>query len=225
MKLTVSCDAGWIELCLFRQTSEVPARLRPLSPTSSSWWVRGRGLPPAHTVSSCGRRPQVVDRELFDAVLARLEENHRRPRAKGEPRRPHAGAPLTGLIYDSAGHRMSPVNCPRKNGATYRYFVSTAVQSGTSDEAGVCPRVSAPIVESVVVEQLQTLGLCRLIDHAPDWPTQVLSGREHLPLGQGRRALSLMCLFVGEVTMAICATLKGRFLTAPREGSFQTWAG
>lgn len=116
-----------------------------------------------------GQHPAIIDRELFDAVQAKLEESHRRPRAKGEPRRPHAGAPLTGLVYDSAGHRMSPVSCPRKSGATYRYYVSTAIQSGTPERAGSCPRVSAPVVESAVADHLQNLGLCRPTDHAPDW--------------------------------------------------------
>ena len=116
-----------------------------------------------------GQHPAIVDRDLFDAVQAKLGEKQRRPRAKGEPRRPHTGAPLTGLIYDSAGNRMSPVSCSRKNGATYRYYVSAAIQSGAPGKAGACPRVSAPIVEQVVADHLQSLGLCRPIDLAPDW--------------------------------------------------------
>ena len=117
-----------------------------------------------------GQHPAIVDRDLFDAVQAKLGEKQRRPRAKGQPRRPHTGVPLTGLIYDSAGNRMSPVSCSRKNGATYRYYVSAAIQSGAPDKAGACPRVSAPIVEQGVADHLQNLGLCRPIDLAPDWP-------------------------------------------------------
>src|SRR5690606_28611626 len=77
---------------------------------------------------------------------------------------------LTGLIYDSAGNRMSPVSWSRRNGATYRYYVSTAIQSGAPERAGTCPRVSAPIVEQAVADHLQNLGLCRPSDLAPDWP-------------------------------------------------------
>ena len=116
-----------------------------------------------------GQHPAIVDRDLFDAVQAKLGEKQRRPRVKGQPRRPYTGAPLTGLIYDSAGNRMSPVSCSRKSGATYRYYVSTAIQSGAPDKAGACPRVSAPIVEQAVADHLQSLGLCRPIDLAPDW--------------------------------------------------------
>lgn len=103
-----------------------------------------------------GQHPALIDRETFDAVQALLDQS-RRSRKPGKARPPHTGAPLTGLIFDSAGHVMSPVSARRKGGATYRYYVSSAIQKGQSDRAGVHGRISAPVVEAAVHGALQPL--------------------------------------------------------------------
>lgn len=103
-----------------------------------------------------GQHPALIDRETFDAVRALLDET-RRKRKQGQPRPPHKGAPLTGLMVDSVGNVMSPVSAPRKGGAIYRYYVSTAVQKGKVREAGVHPRLSAPIIEGAVAAAMQSL--------------------------------------------------------------------
>ena len=51
-----------------------------------------------------GEQPAILDRDLFDAVQAKLSEqlnNHTAARAKSE-------SPLIGCIYDDRGNRMSP---------------------------------------------------------------------------------------------------------------------
>src|SRR5690606_5572888 len=63
----------------------------------------------------------------------------------------------SGLIFDSAGQVMSPVNASRKGGATYRYYVSTAVQKGRKSEAGEHPRVPAPVIEEAVLKAVAPL--------------------------------------------------------------------
>lgn len=112
-----------------------------------------------------GQHPALVDRVTFDAVQQLLDET-RRKRKPGKARPPHAGAPLTGLIFDSAGHTMSPVSAPRKGGATYRYYVSTAIQKGKSGAAGVHGRISAPIIEAGVLNAVAPL---MPIEGAGDW--------------------------------------------------------
>ena len=103
-----------------------------------------------------GQHEAIISRETFDAVQALLDET-RRTRKPGKARPAHTGAPLCGMIFDSAGQVMSPVNASRKGGATYRYYVSTAVQKGRKSEAGVHPRVPAPVIEEAVLKAVAPL--------------------------------------------------------------------
>jgi hypothetical protein len=50
---------------------------------------------------------------------------------------------LTGLIFDSAGNRMSPTHTLKK-GVRYRYYISQAVAQRRNEEAGDIARVPAP---------------------------------------------------------------------------------
>ena len=124
---------------------------------------------PHKDTSYPGQHPAIIDRAVFEGVQARLAENGRKPRAKGEPRKPHRGAPLMGLVFDTAGNVMSPVSCARRGGATYHYYVSSALQSGTPRAAGAVPRVSAPLIEATVAESLRKFGLANATDASPDW--------------------------------------------------------
>jgi hypothetical protein len=87
----------------------------------------------------------IVDRDLFDAVQARMTANNVEKRLKGHSS-PYL---LTGLIFDSAGNRMSPTHTCKK-GVRYRYYVSQAVEQRRRGEAGVMNRVPAPDVETQV---------------------------------------------------------------------------
>jgi hypothetical protein len=61
-----------------------------------------------------GEQPAIVDRDLFDAVQAKLDEqvnNYKALRTKSE-------ALLSGRIYDDRGHRMTPSHA-RRRGTKY----------------------------------------------------------------------------------------------------------
>src|ERR1700739_1400948 len=67
-----------------------------------------------------GEQPAILDRDLFDAVQAKLNDqrnHHTVTRAKSE-------ALLIGRIYDDRGNRMTPSHA-RKRGIKYRYYLSS----------------------------------------------------------------------------------------------------
>ena len=101
-----------------------------------------------------GEHKAIVDREVFDAVEAKLAAGARRA---GQENR-SVPALLTGLIHDSCGHRMTP-STAQKKGLHYRYYVSCAVIQGRKAEAGSRPRVAAPDVEAMVLDALRGAGL------------------------------------------------------------------
>ncbi|MBB5746254.1 hypothetical protein GGR13_001858 [Brevundimonas variabilis] len=98
-----------------------------------------------------------------------MSENDRKVRKPGETRKAHKGAPLTGLIYDTAGHRMSPTTARQKNKPAYRYYASTAVQLGDPSKAGAVPRVSAPLIEALIAARLKELKIPAASGPAADW--------------------------------------------------------
>src|SRR5206468_2221800 len=82
-----------------------------------------------------GEQPAILDRDLFDAVQAKLSDqrnNHTVTRAKSE-------ALLIGRIYDDRGNRMTPSHA-RKGGIKYRYYLSSPPPART---AWAC-RIGAP---------------------------------------------------------------------------------
>jgi hypothetical protein len=87
-----------------------------------------------------------MDRELFESVQAKLQSNaHTRKLALRTS--PYL---LTGLLYDSAGNRMSPSHTLKK-GVRYRYYVSQGLlQSRDVSTLGEVNRISAPDLEEVV---------------------------------------------------------------------------
>jgi hypothetical protein len=97
-----------------------------------------------------GEQPPILDRELFEAVQRKLDEQ-RNTRLKT---RGTSEALLTGRIYDDAGHRMTP-SVARKAGARYRYYVSSALVQGRGKLAGTVPRVSAPEIEALLLEAVR----------------------------------------------------------------------
>jgi DNA invertase Pin-like site-specific DNA recombinase len=94
-----------------------------------------------------GEQPAIVDRDLFDAVQAKLTQqinNHKATRMKSE-------ALLVGRIFDERGNRMTPSHV-RKRGIKYRYYLSSALLQGKAEQAGSVRRVPAAEVESLVVK-------------------------------------------------------------------------
>ena len=87
----------------------------------------------------------IICRELFNAVQEKLGSNSisRKLKLKASP------FLLVGLIFDSAGNRMSPTHTLKK-GARYRYYVSQAVLQQRKKEAGEVARVPAPDIEALI---------------------------------------------------------------------------
>lgn len=107
-----------------------------------------------------GLHPAIIDDETFQAAQRKLLTN------AGGKRRTKAGlaanlpsAPLTGLIRDDSGNPMSPVNVKRSCGRAYRYYVSSATQAGRAELAGSLPRIPAGVLEELVLDRAQKLGL------------------------------------------------------------------
>ena len=94
-----------------------------------------------------GEHEPILDRDLFDAVQARLAERKVQRRLT----RSKSPAILTGLIFDDRGHPMSPSHA-NKNGVRYRYYVSHALLQNRKANAGSIARASAPDVEALVCE-------------------------------------------------------------------------
>jgi site-specific DNA recombinase len=103
-----------------------------------------------------GEQPAILDREVFDAVQAKLNEqinNHKALRTRSE-------ALLAGRIFDDRGNRMSPSHS-RKGSIKYRYYLSSVLLHGAASRAGSVRRVPAAEVEALVIrsvrEHLQTV--------------------------------------------------------------------
>jgi hypothetical protein len=89
-----------------------------------------------------GEQPAIVDRDVFEAVQAKLSEQvngHKAARMKSE-------ALLIGRIFDDRGNRMSPSHA-RKGGVKYRYYLSSALLQGMAGAAGSVRRVPAADIE------------------------------------------------------------------------------
>jgi hypothetical protein len=61
---------------------------------------------------------------------------------------------LTGHIFDDRGNRMTPSHA-RKKGKRYRYYLSSPLIQGQAERAGSVRRVSAPEVETIVIEAVR----------------------------------------------------------------------
>lgn len=98
-----------------------------------------------------GEQPAIVDRDLFEAVQAKLNEqvtNHKLSRTKSE-------ALLLGRIYDDRGHRMTPSHV-RKGGMKYRYYISSALLQGRAKQAGTVSRIPADEIEALVAKSVRS---------------------------------------------------------------------
>ena len=107
--------------------SRSPAVRSPIScatgSTSARSVYKGEILP--------GEQPAIVDRDLFEAVQAKLTEqvnNHKTSRTKSR-------RCLIGRIFDDRGNRMTPSHA-RKRGIKYRYYISSALLQGQPEQAG-----------------------------------------------------------------------------------------
>lgn len=82
---------------------------------------------------------------MFDAVQALQSQQRNNQESERKP----SNAKLSGLIYDDKGSRMTPV-AAKKNGKTYRYYISSALHQGKAEEAGSITRIPADQIELLV---------------------------------------------------------------------------
>jgi site-specific DNA recombinase len=107
-----------------------------------------------------GEQPAIIDRNLFDAVQAKLKEQQNNHTA----RRMQSEALLIRRIFDDNGNRMSPSHA-RKLGVKYRYYLSTALLNGVADRAGSVHRVPADEIEKLVTKSVREhLNMSQSID-------------------------------------------------------------
>src|SRR5262249_13050385 len=97
-----------------------------------------------------GEQPAIVDRDLFEAVQAKLSEQVKGQKAA----RMKSEALLIGRIFDGRGNRMSPSHA-RKGGVKYRYYLSSALLQGIAGGAGSVRRVPAAEIEALVVRSVR----------------------------------------------------------------------
>lgn len=75
---------------------------------------------------------------------------------RDRPTRP-GGSPLTGLLFDSAGHPMTPTHSRGRSGKPHRYYVSKVILTGRRHEAGMVPRIPAKAIEALMRDRLAKL--------------------------------------------------------------------
>jgi len=97
-----------------------------------------------------GEHAPILDRDLFEAVQAKLAANA----VARQVRRRGAAAVLTGRIFDDRGNRMSPSHS-NKLGVRYRYYVSQAILQQRKAEAGSVARVPAAEIETLVLDGIR----------------------------------------------------------------------
>src|SRR5215208_262339 len=108
-----------------------------------------------------GEQTAIVDRELFDAVQAKLNEQ----RNHHTTTRMNSEALLLGRIFDDRGNRMCPSHA-RKGGVKYRYYLSSALLQGQADRAGSVRRVAAVEIERLVIRSVREH--CKLSEPVDD---------------------------------------------------------
>ena len=94
-----------------------------------------------------GEQAPILDRELFEAVQAKLAAgaNTRQLKLRTSP------SILAGRLFDDRGNRMTPTHT-NKRGARYRYYVSHPILQKRINEAGTVSRVSASDIEAMVLK-------------------------------------------------------------------------
>jgi len=170
-----------LELAAHKVTSKVWATAagkarggRPINRGALFHLLRNRtylGEIPHKGASYPGQHPAIISPDIFETVQRKLDETATtlKPNRPAHKSGPHKGAPLKGVIFDGSGERLSPVSARRKGGATYRYYVSRALQTGTRQRAGPTDRIPAGLVEDLIIDRLRRLGFAAGPDAQADW--------------------------------------------------------
>src|SRR5256885_16586580 len=97
-----------------------------------------------------GQQPALIDDESWSAVRDQLATNtsdHRRRVKAAEP------TPLTGLLVDAQGERLTPSHAVKK-GRRYRYYVSAALITDAGTDRAQGWRLAAREIEEAVIRIL-----------------------------------------------------------------------
>jgi hypothetical protein len=105
-----------------------------------------------HGKSYPGEHTPIIDPKLFEAVQTKLTENRQTRRMQ----RQGSNALLMGKLFDDRGNLMTPT-CAIKKRVRYRYYVSSVLHQGRTEEAGSIPRVAAEAVEGIVLDAISAL--------------------------------------------------------------------
>ena len=103
-----------------------------------------------------GEHPAIVPEEVWSEAQAKLGC---RPTTRTARRTASAGFPLTGILFDDRGNRMSPSHAKKRNGQRYRYYVSQAVLQHRPGQAGSLKRISALPIEDLVADRVRRIAL------------------------------------------------------------------
>lgn len=97
-----------------------------------------------------GEQPAIVDRNLFNAVQAKLNEQLNNNKAKYA----NSNSLLIGRIFDDRGNRMTPTHS-RKQNLKYRYYISSPLVQGQAERAGSVRRVPPTEIETIVARAVR----------------------------------------------------------------------
>jgi site-specific DNA recombinase len=96
-----------------------------------------------------GQHPPILDRELFNAA-----QEHRRRRVVVRRDRAVSRAPLSSIIHDALGQRMSATHARGRSGQRYSYYISP-IPASHPEAARLLRRASAASVEDVLISCLR----------------------------------------------------------------------
>ncbi len=100
-----------------------------------------------------GEHAAIIDPALWETVQARLSENAVERGAGIRVKNPSL---LAGLLFDSAGQRMTPTHAV-KNGKRYRYYVSRPLTIDARADAAAGLRLPAAEIEQIVTNRIRGL--------------------------------------------------------------------
>src|SRR5260370_1175986 len=98
-----------------------------------------------------GEHTPIIDRELWDAVQARLAGNAAQRKAGGRVAQPSL---LAGLLFDGEGNRMTPSHAVTK-GTRYRYYVSRPLITKDRPHRFAGRRIPAAEIEHLVASRVR----------------------------------------------------------------------
>ena len=118
-----------------------------------------------------GQHDAIIERQVFDAVRRRLDDNAAR---RGSATNAKAPSLLTGLIYDETGDRLCPTRANKK-GRRYRYYISKRLlhRTGSTDGGWRLParELDGAVTQAVgdfLRDELQIVDALELTGVTPD---------------------------------------------------------